>query len=95
MIEYFTTVSATDAHSRALDLRSIIEKVVKPGLRVLDAGCGSGILSVWAAQSGDTVIGVDMADLSVAHNLAGENDVAGRTTFIQGDLLVALYGIIQ
>lgn len=71
---------------RALALRRIIQEVVKPGQMVLDAGCGSGLLSVWAAQAGAIVVGVDFADLALARALATENGVADRTTFLQGDL---------
>ena len=71
---------------RALALHRIVQEVVKPGMRVLDAGCGSGLLSVWAAQKGASVVGVDFADLSLARALAAENNVADRTVFLQGDL---------
>jgi len=71
---------------RALALRRIIQEVVKPGQMVLDAGCGSGLLSIWAAQAGAIVVGVDFADLALARALATENGVADRTTFLQGDL---------
>ena len=55
-------------------------------MKVLDAGCGSGLLSIWAAQAGATVVGVDFADLTLANALAAENGVADRITFIRGDL---------
>ncbi len=71
---------------RALALKAIIAEVVMPGMKVLDAGCGSGLLSIWAAQAGATVVGVDFADLTLANKLAAENGVADRITFIRGDL---------
>jgi predicted RNA methylase len=71
---------------RSLALRRIIQQVVQSGSLVLDAGCGSGILSVWAAQMGATVVAVDIADLSLARALAEENAVADRITFIEGNL---------
>jgi hypothetical protein len=71
---------------RALALKAIIAEVVRPGMKVLDAGCGSGLLSIWAAQAGATVVGVDFADLTLANALAAENGVADRITFIRGDL---------
>lgn len=71
---------------RALALKAIIAEVVRPGMKVLDAGCGSGLLSIWAAQAGASVVGVDFADLTLANALAAENGVADRITFIRGDL---------
>lgn len=72
--------------SRALALRRIIQQEVRPGMRVLDAGCGSGLLSIWAAQAGAEVIGVDLGDLALSNGLAQENGVADKVTFIRGDL---------
>jgi SAM-dependent methyltransferase len=78
---------------RSLALRAAIHRVVVPGLRVLDAGCGTGLLSIWAAQLGARVVGVDTIDLSLARELAVANDVAHAIEFVRGDLSeVALAG---
>lgn len=37
---------------RTFNLKAAILEAVDPGNRVLDAGCGSGLLSLWAAQVG-------------------------------------------
>ena len=71
---------------RALALKSIIQERIKPGMRVLDAGCGSGLLSIWAGQCGAQVVGVDMADTSLAEALVQENDLASRVRIMRGDL---------
>lgn len=46
---------------RALALKAIIQEQIKPGMRVLDAGCGSGILSIWAGQAGAEVVRINHA----------------------------------
>lgn len=71
---------------RALALKAIIQERIKPGMRVLDAGCGSGILSIWAGQAGAEVVGVDLADISLARMLVEENGLAERVRIMQGDL---------
>lgn len=59
------------------------------GLRVLDAGCGTGALSVEAARRGAQVVAVDLSPTLVA--LARERMPAelgrGRITFLAGDML--------
>ena len=59
------------------------------GARVLDAGCGTGALSVALARRGADVVGVDVSPTLVG--LAGERapqDLApGRATFAVGDML--------
>lgn len=71
---------------RALALKRIIQERIKPGMRVLDAGCGSGILSVWAGLQGAEVVGVDLASTTLAEALVAENGLQGRVRIIQGDL---------
>lgn len=63
---------------------------VRPGERVLDVGCGSGILSFVAARLGASrVVGCDLSPEAVAS--ARENavalDLADRTEFRQGNVL--------
>ncbi len=59
------------------------------GLRLLDAGCGTGALAVEAARRGADVVAIDLSPKLVA--LAKErmpNDLgAGRITFLAGDML--------
>jgi len=67
---------------RGLPLKEIIFSSVKPGDVVVDAGCGTGLLSLWAAK----VISVDMGDLAVGKQLAEENGLQDAITFVNGDL---------
>jgi ribosomal protein L11 methyltransferase len=48
-----------------LSLR-LLERYVVPGIKVLDLGCGSGILSVAAAKLGAEVLALDNDDTAVA-----------------------------
>jgi methylase of polypeptide subunit release factors len=62
---------------------------VQEGETVIDAGCGSGILSIIAAKLGaGRVFGVDMSPdvVEVATENAERQEVAGVTAFYQGDL---------
>jgi len=85
---------ATDSHLRLLlrldrgqAVRRAIQRVVKPGHRVLDAGTGTGLLSFMALQCGASeVTAVDNANLPIATALAEENNYAGRINFVEADL---------
>jgi SAM-dependent methyltransferase len=70
------------------ELRAAIRSLgLEPGMRVLDAGCGSGEALAWleheVAPNG-TVVGVDLAS---AHVAAARRVAAARTTVMQADLL--------
>lgn len=58
------------------------------GLRILDAGCGTGALAMEAARRGADVVAIDLSPTLIG--LAKERtpgDLAGRLTFAVGDLL--------
>lgn len=62
----------TGAHTTTRHCLEALEKLVKPGDRVADIGCGSGILAIAAARLGaHEVIAVDTDPKAV--ELAGEN----------------------
>jgi magnesium-protoporphyrin O-methyltransferase len=67
------------------------------GARVLDAGCGTGALSVALARRGADVVGVDVSPTLVAlANERAPQDVAlGRATFVVGDMLDPAHGLFD
>lgn len=68
--------------------RRAIAEVVRPGDTVLDMGAGSGILSIFAAQSGATkVYAVERTDIAgFARELIERNGLSARIEVIQSDL---------
>jgi magnesium-protoporphyrin O-methyltransferase len=66
------------------------------GRTLLDAGCGTGALSVAAAARGATVTAVDLSPRLVA--LAQERapqDIAGSVRFESGDMLSPAFGVFD
>lgn len=66
--------------------RAIASLALEPGMRVLDAGCGTGEALGWlsaAVQPGGTVVGID---LSTAHATAAHARAPKGSLVIQGDL---------
>src|SRR4051812_44465125 len=52
---------------RALAVQKAVRAAVKPGARVLDAGCGSGILTFLALQAGAAeAVAVDRDNIALA-----------------------------
>lgn len=64
------------------------------GMRVLDAGCGTGMLAIDMAKRGATVVAVDLSPTLVgfAAERAREAGVAERIAFQSGDMLDAGLG---
>lgn len=71
-----------------------VENEVKPGLRVLDMGTGSGVSALLAARAGSDVIAVDINPEAVACAQANaeRNGLDDRITFLQGDLFEGVEG---
>ncbi len=67
---------------------TLLERLIRPGDRVLDLGSGSGLLAIAAARLGASrAVGVDddpEANRVAARN-AARNGVSGLTDFIDGD----------
>ena len=79
----------TGTHETTRLRMELLEQYVRPGMNVLDVGCGSGILSVAALLLGaDKAVGVDIDELAVktAVENAEINHVEDRFTGICGNL---------
>jgi len=66
-----------------------LEEQLRPGMRVLDLGCGSGILAIAAAKLGAThVLALDIDATAVEATLANatQNGVADKITVQRGSL---------
>src|SRR6201994_3937547 len=59
------------------------------GVRLLDAGCGTGALAVEAARRGADVVAVDISAtlIDLAHQRARNTALAGSIEFSAGDML--------
>ena len=79
----------TGTHETTRLCMELLEQYVRPGMNVLDVGCGTGILSVAALLLGaDKAVGVDIDELAVktAVENAEINHVEDRFTGICGNL---------
>lgn len=86
------TVREGRARMRALMLAALPQDL--NGWRVLDAGCGTGALSIELARRGADVLGVDLAPEIIrfaAETLPGDTG-AGRVEFRAGDMLSREHG---
>lgn len=66
-----------------------IEDLITPGMKVLDLGCGSGILAIAAAKLGAvSILGLDIDPIAVkvAEENIQQNHTADRVTVQQGSL---------
>ena len=81
----------TGSHATTRLCLTAREKLAGPGQRVLDLGCGSGILSIAALKLGaDSALAVDIDDkcLGVAYENAAMNGIGrDRYTVLAGDIL--------
>jgi SAM-dependent methyltransferase len=79
----FTRVAAS---MRASGERLVAELGIRPGLRVLDLGCGDGTTALPEARLGAQVLGVDIAaNLVAAGNARAAAAGLGNVSFQEGD----------
>ncbi len=72
------------------ELRSLIASVgLKPGMQVLDVGCGTGEALPWLLDEIRPTGGVIGLDLATAHVEAARRHAGARIEVLQGDLLEA------
>lgn len=64
------------------------------GMRLLDAGCGTGALALAAAERGAEVIAIDLSPqlVALAASRAAEHPAAARISFQSGDMLDTALG---
>ncbi|MER0238620.1 magnesium protoporphyrin IX methyltransferase [Fulvimarina sp. MAC8] len=67
------------------------------GLRLLDAGCGTGALAMEAARLGAEVVAVDLSPTLTAHaqELANAEGLGSRIRFVAGDMLDESFGLFD
>ncbi|MBQ3692137.1 MAG: 50S ribosomal protein L11 methyltransferase [Clostridia bacterium] len=85
----------TGTHETTRLVLQVIEKYVKPGMKFLDVGCGSGILAVAALLLGsESAVGVDIDEMAVktAKENAQLNNVADRFEVLCGNLTDKISG---
>jgi SAM-dependent methyltransferase len=64
----------------------------KPGLRVLDLGCGPGLYTQRLAEQGYDCYGIDLGPASIEYAVSRAKDVADRCRYAQGDLREVDFG---
>lgn len=67
--------------------RKLVEKNIKPGMKVLDYGCGHGMHAILPAKLGAEVYGVDVSEesLKIARRRAEKENVSDKTKFFNMD----------
>jgi len=69
------------------ELQSVLSRHAIPPCRALDIGCGTGTNSVWLAQQGFDVTGVDLAPLAIERAEQGAYAAGVKAQFVVADVL--------
>lgn len=74
--------------AKMLAYKEALARAIRPGMRVLHAGCGLGIFAIWAAKLGARrVWAMDQRSIvRAAEDLASENGVSDVVSTVKGDL---------
>lgn len=69
------------------DFYNLLLQFARPGLKVLDYGCGTGELAISVAEMGAQVIGIDISSEAIrkANEQAKQQGIAQMVTFIEMD----------
>jgi SAM-dependent methyltransferase len=94
MIDSLDLPFTIDRHLRLLlsidrghNVARAVQAAIRPGSRVLDAGCGSGLLSCLAVRAGaELVVGADRQHVGLAEAVAKRNGMHDRIRFVEADL---------
>jgi len=84
----------TDIEDYEIDLmlsyqyfKNLIKRYIKPGMKILDYGCGHGMHAILPAKLGADVYGIDISEesLKIARERASHENVSEKIKFIQMD----------
>ncbi|PIU99155.1 hypothetical protein COS59_01295 [Candidatus Wolfebacteria bacterium CG03_land_8_20_14_0_80_36_15] len=84
----------TDIEDYEIDLmlsyqyfKNLIKRYIKPGMKILDYGCGHGMHAILPAKLGAEVYGIDVSEesLKIARQRAEREGVAEKTKFLNMD----------
>lgn len=84
--------TAPDTYYRDLEVRSILERLPKGRISVLDVGCGNGYSTIEfsAAMPRATFVGVDYSEPMIAYaneSLRAQKELSARVSFTTGNVL--------
>ncbi len=80
---------------RVSEIRERILSLVRPGMQVLDLGCGPGTLVIEAAKRGATVVGVDASCAMITAARRRAANEGQFPTLIEGDVIRTLESLAR
>lgn len=94
---FFGGFGRVDVHRRMIEdevrvdaYAAAIAATVTPGMRVVDAGTGTGVLGLMAAAKGAQVVGIDNTDvLEIAAEVVRASGASERMQLVRGDFATA------